>query len=67
MCSSWGVVMKMKSIPEGFPLPRTFCLDNALEEKSQAMVMFIEMLFYLICTTISPIDSKKISMHSLVH
>ncbi|XP_010648205.1 uncharacterized protein LOC104878930 [Vitis vinifera] len=34
---SWGVVMKMKSIPEGFPLPRTFRLDNALEENSQAM------------------------------
>lgn len=50
MCSSWGIVMKMKSIPEGFP---------TLEENSQPMVMFIEMHFSLIYTTISPFDSKK--------
>lgn len=50
MCSSWGVVMKMKSIPEGFP---------TLEENLQPMVMFIEMHFSLIYTTISPFDSKK--------
>ncbi|CBI34125.3 unnamed protein product, partial [Vitis vinifera] len=31
MCSSWGVVMKMKSIPEGFPF------DSAIEENSQPM------------------------------
>ena len=53
MCSSWGVVMKMKSIPEGFPF------DSAIEENSQPMVMFIEMHFSLIYTTISPFNSKK--------
>ena len=59
MCSSWGVVMKMKSIPEGFPLPYTFHLESTLEENSQPMVMFIEMHFSLIYKTISPFDSKK--------
>ena len=59
MCSSWRVVIKMKSIPEGFQLPYTFGLESTLEENSPPMVMFIVLHFSLIYTTISPIGSKK--------
>ncbi|WJZ84673.1 hypothetical protein VitviT2T_004267 [Vitis vinifera] len=34
---SWGVVIKMKSIPEGFQLPSTFGLESALEANLQPM------------------------------
>ena len=45
MCSSWGVVMKMKSIPEGFQLPSAFGLESTLEANLQPMVMFLYYIF----------------------
>ncbi|WJZ84671.1 hypothetical protein VitviT2T_004265 [Vitis vinifera] len=35
---SWGVVMKMKSIPEGFQLPSAFGLESTLEANLQPML-----------------------------
>ena len=45
MCSSWGIVMEMKSIPEGFQLSSTFGLESALEPNLWPMVMFLYYIF----------------------